>query len=149
MKSLFGETRRPHRPRLEILPMIDVMLLMLVFYILSTTSLTHQHGIPVDLPKATTGAADSGAGAEVTITIDKDGELYVNKAHVHQQSLAPFVKDLAEHSPGGIKALDDKGVVINADLNVQHRLVVFCMDAMRSIDVTHFNVATNPAGTTP
>ena len=147
MKSLFGEVRRAHRPRLEILPMIDVMLLMLVFYILSTTTLTHQHGIPVDLPKAATGSSDTGS--EITITIRQDGTFFVNKDRVVEQDLAAAVKALAEREPGGLKAVDEKGVIINADLAVQHRLVVHCMDAMRSIDVTHFSVATRESGATP
>jgi biopolymer transport protein ExbD len=124
--------------------MIDVMLLMLVFYILSTVTLTHQHGIPVDLPRASTGS--SAEGSEVTITINKDGEFFVNKDKVRQEDLAATVKALADKTPGGIKALDDKGVVINADLSVQHRLVVYCMDAMRGIDVTHFSVSTESSG---
>lgn len=146
-RGLFGETRHARRPRLEIVPMIDVMLLLLVFYILSSVALSRDQAIPVHLPKASTGTADSGP--DVTVTITKRGDYYVNKKIVRVQDLAAAVKAVGDRLPGGMKTLEEKGVVINADMSVQHRLVVTAMDTLREINITHFGIATDPLGGKP
>lgn len=145
--KLFGERHR-RRPRLEILPMIDVMLLLLVYYILSTITLGHEHGIPVKLPEAATGEA-AARHLEVMITITKDGEFYLGKDRIRPDEVVTAVKALAERTPGGLEALQQTGVVINADLTVQHRLVVSTMDALRVAGITQFAIATEPEAKQP
>lgn len=140
--KLFGD-RHQRRPRLEILPMIDVMLLLLVYYILSTVSMAHEHGIPVQLPKAATGEA-AAAHREVMITITKDGQFYLDKDKIAGDQIVSAMNALASKTPGGLQAIRDAGVVINADLSVQHRLVVSTMDALRTLDITQFGIATEP-----
>jgi biopolymer transport protein ExbD len=142
--KLIGERHR-HRPRLEIVPMIDVMLLLLVFYILSSLTLEREHGIPVQLPKAQSGVTQPKEAREVTITIDKNGTFYLDKDKITPETVGERVKMLADSRPGGLKGVEEAGVIINADLSVQHRLVVQCMDSLRAIGITQFGIATNPA----
>jgi len=143
---LFPERKRK-RARLEIVPMIDVMLLLLVFYILSTVTLTHEHGIPVQLPKAATG--ESHPPIEITLSISREGRFYLNKTAVEPTTLVTALEKLATETPGGMEAVRGAGVVINADLSVQHREVVRAMDALRQAGITRFGIATEPEGTHP
>lgn len=128
--------------------MIDVMLLLLVYYILSTITLSHEHGIPVKLPQAQTGEA-AAKHQEVMITITKEGKFYLGKDEIRPEDLVSAVKALAEKTPGGLEALQTTGVVINADLTVQHRLVVSTMDALRTAGISQFGIATEPEAKQP
>lgn len=145
--KLFGERHR-RRPRLEIVPMIDVMLLLLVYYILSTITLGHEHGIPVKLPRAQTGEA-AASHQELMITITRDGDFFVGRERIRPDDLVSTVRALADRTPGGLAALQETGVVINADLSVQHRLVVSTMDALRTVGITQFGIATEPGESHP
>lgn len=128
--------------------MIDVMLLLLVYYILSTITLGHEHGIPVKLPQAQTGEAAT-SHQELMITITHDGEFFLGKEKIRQEDLVPSVKAIIARTAGGAQALQETGVVINADLSVQHRLVVSTMDALRALGVTQFAIATDPGDARP
>ena len=50
--------QKPEKARIEIIPMIDVIFFLLVFFMVSTLSMTINRGLPVNLPKATTSQKD-------------------------------------------------------------------------------------------
>ncbi|MGE0489167.1 MAG: ExbD/TolR family protein [Vulcanimicrobiota bacterium] len=140
MTELFPERRKRLAPRIEIIPMVDVMFLLLVFYILSTIALTTQAGIPVQLPEAANTAQNPVE--EVVVTIDKEGQFFVNKDKVKPEELAGAVEQLASTREGGLEHLKEGNIVLNADLSVQHRLVIQAMDQLRSLGITNFAIAT-------
>ena len=79
------QRRNPKRARIEIIPMIDTIFFLLVFFMISTLSMSQYRGMPVNLPKAASGQqapADSAA-----ITIDKESRIFLNKEEVHQAAL--------------------------------------------------------------
>lgn len=142
-------TRRARRAaRLEIIPMIDVMFLLLVFYILSTAALTHQQTIPVDLPTAGTGEMGKSL-PEVSVTLTRSGEVFLNQQKVEMSGLGAAVETLARTRPGGLGELRQAGVVLNADLQVRHREVVQVMDILRSLGIARFAIATDLPGNAP
>ncbi|GMU57225.1 MAG: hypothetical protein AMXMBFR33_63710 [Candidatus Xenobia bacterium] len=146
--KLFGERRRKRPSRLEIIPMIDVMFLLLVFYILSTAALVHQQAIPVDLPGANTGEAGKEV-PEVTVTVTRAGEIYLNKDRVAPGGLAQAVQQMARTHPEGMRGLQEHGVILNADMQVMHKQVVEVMDTLRGLGIVRFAIATDSHGTTP
>lgn len=128
--------------------MVDVMFLLLVFYILSSLALTAQRGIPVQLPQA--GSGQPGAATqELVVTITPAGDFYLNKEKVDPTKLGEAVTALAATSPGGMEAVRKGSLVLNADLSVQHRLVVSAMDQLRAVGVENFGIATDPKRATP
>lgn len=132
---LFPERRKKRAPKIEIIPMVDVMFLLLVFYILSTVALTVQKGVPVQLPAAAT--TETNPVEEVVVTIEKDGTFYLNKEKVEADELASALEAL-----GNLEHLRSGVVVLNADMKVQHRRVVKAMDQLRSLGITNFAIAT-------
>src|SRR5450432_2951192 len=76
----FKRRRELKRTRIEIIPMIDTMFFLLVFFMLSSLALTRLNGLPVNLPRAST--APKQAAADLTVTVDKDQHLFVNKEPV-------------------------------------------------------------------
>ncbi len=61
----FKERRTLKKTRIEIIPMIDTMFFLLVFFMLSSLALTHMNGLPVDLPQGLPAHAQNGPGSGV------------------------------------------------------------------------------------
>src|SRR5438105_14472068 len=76
----FRKRHELKRTKIEIIPMIDTMFFLLVFFMLSSLALTRLNGLPVNLPRAST--APKQAAADLTVTIDKSQRIYVNKLPV-------------------------------------------------------------------
>lgn len=127
------------RTKIEIIPMIDTMFFLLVFFMLSSLALTRLNGMPVNLPKSST--APKQGPAELTLTIDSHQHLYVNQQEVKLKDLASA---LLEKAGGPSVDLARTSIIINADASVPHGLVVRCIDDARSIGVTRFAIATAP-----
>jgi len=118
--------------------MIDTIFFLLVFFMLSSLALTKLNGLPVDLPKAATATRQQPN--DLTITIDKTRQIYVNKQPV---SLADLGATLIAKTGTG-EDLSDTSVVLNADFSVPHGLVVNCMDESRKVGISKFSIATAP-----
>ena len=126
------------RARIEIVPMIDTIFFLLVFFMLSSLALVKLNGIPVSLPKAVT--AEKQQPNDLTITIDKSRQIYVNKVPVDLQNVgATLLADAGQNAD-----LSTESVVINADLTVPEGLVVGCIDASRQVGINSFSIATAP-----
>ncbi len=134
----FKQHRELKRTRIEIIPMIDTMFFLLVFFMLLSTALTKLNGLPVNLPQSNT--APKQPPAELTLTIDKDQKLYVNKTPVNFGTLE---NTLVEKAGAGAD-LGTATVIINADAIVPHGIVVRAIDAAREVGIVKFSIATAP-----
>jgi len=134
----FKQRRELKRTKIEIIPMIDTIFFLLVFFMLSSLALTRLNGLQVNLPQAAT--APQQAPAELAITIDKARHLYVNKEPVTFDQLeAKLVEKV-----GSAAKLPQATVIINADTSVPHGMVVKCIDFSREVGIIHFAIATAP-----
>lgn len=133
----FRQRRQLKRTKIEIIPMIDTIFFLLVFFMLSSLALVKLNGLPVNLPKASTASRQQTA--DVTLTIDRNRRLYVNARPVAFTDLGPTLAAHASDAPGGISNVS---VIINADLSVPHGLVVHCIDAARAVGISRFAIAT-------
>ena len=125
----------PKKARIEIIPMIDTMFFLLVFFMIATLSMTLQRGLPVNLPEA--ASASDRVKEHVSLTITKDGRLYYNKERITMAELAGRLADLRrrQHKPS---------VIINADERVPHGRVVEVMDQVRLAGITQMGIAIKP-----
>lgn len=143
-RSLFSTRKARRTPKIEIIPMVDVMFLLLVFYILGSIGLTIERGIPVTLPRADSG--ESSVVEETKITVTASGDVFLNHDKVELENLGQAVEKLASESSGGLKHLQDGYVVLNIDMEVPHKKVVLVMDQLREIGISNFSIATEDAG---
>jgi biopolymer transport protein ExbD len=129
------QRRSIKKARIEIIPMIDTIFFLLVFFMISTLSMSQFKGMPVNLPKA---AAGQQAPAEsAAITIDKEGRLFLNQQAIDKASLGDALRqELAKNA--------EMLVVINADDGVQHGQVVEVMDIARGANVAKMAIAVKP-----
>ena len=123
------------KARLEIIPMIDTMFFLLVFFMIATLSMTMQHGMPVNLPEAE--SATDKVPEQVSITLTDKGNLYFNKETITLNDLEARLKNLLQMEA-------DVSVVINADEDVIHGRVIAVMDTVRKIGIMNMAIATKP-----
>ncbi len=83
MRLVSGYENR--KARIEMLPLIDVMFLILVFFIYSIFSMSVHKGLKVDLP---TAKGEVEVGELCTITLTKDNKLYLNKVEMEMDQIS-------------------------------------------------------------
>ena len=123
------------KARIEIIPMIDTIFFLLVFFMISTLSMAHYSGLPVNLPKAATGQQTSSESAAVTISAE--GKISIDKQEVARGQIRDQLQKRLEKTPQLL-------VLINADERIEHGLVVDIMDAAREAGVTKMAIAVKP-----
>jgi len=129
------QRRSIKKARIEIIPMIDTIFFLLVFFMISTLSMTQFKGMPVNLPKAASGQQAPAESA--AITIDKDGRLFLNQQVIDKAALGEALsQQLAKNA--------EMLVVINADDGVEHGRVVEIMDVARDANVAKLAIAVKP-----
>jgi len=129
------QRRSIKKARIEIIPMIDTIFFLLVFFMISTLSMSQFKGVPVNLPKAASGQQAPAESA--AITIDKDGRLFLNQQAIDKAVLGEALRqELAKNA--------EMLIVINADDGVQHGQVVEVMDVARGANVAKMAIAVKP-----
>ena len=123
------------KARIEIIPMIDTIFFLLVFFMISTLSMARFTGVQVNLPKAASGTQPPTETVVVSLT--KEEQLFFNKTEVSRESLLQSLSAELAKNPELL-------VVINADDGVQHGRVVEIMDEARQTGVTKLSIAVKP-----
>lgn len=137
----FARPPKRKSPRIEIIPMVDVMFLLLVFYVLSSLALTQHKSIDVQLPTAQSGQATSQP-QQIVITINSQGEVYLQQELVAPEEVGARLQNLCQSRPGGLEQVQKEGVVLNADQDSQMRRTVTVMDQLRQLGVYNFSIST-------
>lgn len=119
---------------INLTPLIDVVFLLLIFFMVSTTFATIRRGIRVELPKTTT--PQEKVEENIVVSITKDNHIYVGKKWIKQEDLVAFLG----------KEIKEKGrlVVVNADKEVKHGRVVEIMDLAKKAGATQLGILTSP-----
>ncbi len=120
-------------PQIYIVPMIDVIFALLTFFIMSTLYLTRSEGLPINLPKA--GTAEAQKSTSVTVTIDQQGKLFLNRQPTDLKALDGQVQKIMGNQPQTL-------VIISADERVSHGKVITVMDRLRLLPGVRLAIAT-------
>ena len=133
--------RRPTReePEINLIPFIDVLLVVLIFLMLSTTYSKFTE-LQLRLPVADTDA-QRDYPKEIVVSVSSEGTYTVNKTPVEGHS----VDALAGVMMLSAKAGKDTVVIISADANARHQAVVTVMEAARRSGLTQITFATQSA----
>lgn len=117
--------------QIDMTPMLDVVFIMLIFFIVST-SFVRESGVEVNRPNAATATAQSKSG--IFVAIKDSGEIYIDRKQVDVQRVrASLERLLAEQG--------EVGLVIQADQDTRHGVVVKVMDAARDAGIRQISVA--------
>jgi biopolymer transport protein ExbD len=126
------------RPRkkifINITSLIDVTFMMLLFFMI-TSSFLEQPGIKLELPSAKTSA--HAEAQEYVLTIDKKGELFLNRQAVNLAGLEAEIRN-------ALPKMKDGALVLKADQGISHGLVVRVMDMAKRGGVKKLIIGTKP-----
>jgi biopolymer transport protein ExbD len=128
--------RTKEQPEINLIPFIDVLLVVLIFLMLTTTYSKFTE-MQLKLPVADVDA-QRDYPREVVVAVSADGRYMVNKQPVDGRSaetLAPSIADAA-------KAGKDSVVIISADATATHQSVITVMEAARRVGLTQITFAT-------
>ena len=120
----------------NITPLIDVVFLLLIFFMVSTT-FERESEIEIMLPEAT---ADAKVKDDffLQVTVDAEGTFYVNSQRVINTKLETLMKAMKEVAGDR----EDPPIVLSADAKTPHQSVITVMDAARQLGFVHLNFAT-------
>ncbi|MES9900170.1 MAG: biopolymer transporter ExbD [Sedimenticola sp.] len=130
---------RPNRkemPELNLTPLIDVVFLLLIFFMVSTT-FDKDARIKVELPEAATQDEKVKDEKTLDIVVDSTGRFYVNKREVINTKLNTLKSAIAKAA--GVRR--DLSVIINADARATHQSVIKVMDAASQLGFVHMTFA--------
>lgn len=128
--QLLNKKRR--RVTINITSLIDVVLLLLIFFMVSTNFI-EQPGMKLDLPDSET-ASSSAAGNELEVIVQSDGSLFLNGEAIKIEELRiQFEKFATESSP--------QSLFLKADKNVTHGIVMEVMDIARLTGIQKIIIA--------
>jgi len=128
MKVQTIETRSP---RIEMLPLIDVVFLLLVVFIYAMLSMAVHKGLPVALPTSST--AQEEQSEPVSITVAADGDIFVDKNPVALADLAAVLQQRAQADP-------ETGVLIFADRSLPYQSLFQVLDQVRLAGLSRINL---------
>lgn len=129
-------SRKPRKkPLINITSLIDVLFLLLIFLLVSTTFI-EEPGMKLTLPPAE--SAEIGEKKEYSVYLTKEGDVFLNNEPVPLDSLENRLK-------AALPEMKDKALTLKADADASHGLVVRAMDKARLAGVERLVVATEPS----
>ena len=136
MAMNFRKRRAAEEPEINLIPFIDVLLVILIFLVLNTTY-TKYTELPINLPTANAKQAQSRP-QEIVVTVTPDGRHLVNQQFMEGRSVELLAAGLQRATNGR----SDVIVVINADASASHQSVINVMDAARRAGLSQLTFAT-------
>jgi biopolymer transport protein ExbD len=133
---------RDHRvedqPEISLVPLIDVILVMIIFFV-ATTTFDARSVLKLELPRAT-GAPVEQADAPLTVLVNADGNYFVEDREALRSDVETLKRTLEE------VAGDDRErpVLLRADARTPHQAVVTALDALGQLGFVRVSIATAP-----
>lgn len=124
-------------PGIMLSPMIDMIFLLLVFFIVSSLNMVEVKTIPIKLPVAENSVITNQN--PFTVTIKKDGSLYLEDQPMDRKNL---IKQAAVHQ----KNDENFSILIRGEEDVNYKLVIQLMDEFKGAGITRFGLATDMLG---
>ena len=129
-------SRRANLAEINVTPLVDVMLVLLIIFMISAPLLTA--GVPVQLPKTEAGAL-SNQNEPLTVTIRQDGAIYVQSLETPFADLGPKMRALSS-------AGYDKPVYVRADGKAPYEVVARVMASLSTSGFTQIGLITDTGG---
>lgn len=126
---------QPKRARIEIIPMIDTIFFLLVFFMMASLAMTTAKGMPVNLPKAS--AATERPVVKVVLTLTESGSYYIDRDRVRFDEVYQVLQDRLKDNPGAV-------VVINCDKTQPWERGIQLADEAKRAGARYLTIATEP-----
>ncbi|MBR2214756.1 MAG: biopolymer transporter ExbD [Selenomonadaceae bacterium] len=133
----FRRYQNEKKPQFMIIPLIDVIFFLLVFFMMNSMQTVTQRVMSVQLPQAATAAAPSQL--PVIVTVDSTGHIMVDSRSMSYDEVSAFLHEKLRVNP-------QAAVVLQADKQAAHGQVVAVMDIMKKAGVQKLGIAAEKKG---
>jgi biopolymer transport protein ExbD len=130
------QPKQPEEVDLNITPLIDVVFLLLIFFMVSTT-FDHESEVNITLPKASKEIAQAKPDA-INVAIDNESRIFINKNELVNSQISTIKEALYDISAD----LEDAPIIISADEETPYQVVIRTMDAARQLGLVKITFAT-------
>jgi len=134
----FRSRSKPVSMGFQLAPMIDIMFLLLCFFIAAQLYAQWETEIDITLPTASTGDLPDRLPSEIIINIRSNGVTVVNQRELGEQELSGLLTRIVELYPG-------QPVLIRAELKTPYEHVIRTLDMCRQVDIWNISFATTAA----
>lgn len=131
----FSQRNRSKAPALALTSMLDVIFLLLCFFVTVSVFSQWESEISIKLPNAKTAEAPERLPGEIIVNLAKDGGVTVNSVKLSLEELGARLAKVAKFYPG-------QPVIIRADKEVRYETLVKLIDTCRASDIWNFSLAT-------
>jgi len=121
----------------QMAPMVDVMFLLLIFFMVATIYAEWETKVGIKVPTADTGVRAGRTTGEIIINVDADGRIFVNNVEMSPARLEELLRKVAE-------TYEAQPVIIRADGRTPHEKVIRVLDICRKADIWNVAFATIP-----
>ncbi len=120
-------------PEIMIIPMIDIVFFLLVFFMLSTLYMNTEQQIPLSLPKASTSTAKTVEPMTISLTADR--KVYLNDKEISKEQLKQELKVIVTNEP-------NQAFVVRASKDIVYQEVVLVLDELKVQGAKYVSIAT-------
>ncbi len=119
------------KARIEMLPLIDIVFLLLVFFIYAMLSMAVLRGLPVALPTSSSALIDKEL--VLSVTVKTDGTIYINRDQIPLNDLTSALKNKT-------KEYKEPGVLLFADRDLSYQKLFSVMDQIRTAGINRISL---------
>lgn len=141
---ILGRSTRPKEASFDLTPMIDVVLLLIIFFMLSSQFRQTQLR-PVDLPRQPGDGQPDWTSASVVLDMDRDGRLTILGVGVQPEELPALVRDAADAGDPARRA----SLIVRADRQCPASHLNRLADRLAQLGIREWKLATTPMGAAP
>lgn len=123
------------KPSIMIIPMIDIIFFLLVFFMMSMLSMTARHTLDLDLPRAS--SAELTAVKSLPVSITRDGTIYVEKEKISRENFLRRIELEKERNP-------EMTVLLSADARSEHGDFLFVLDKLNAAGIQKISISAEP-----
>jgi biopolymer transport protein ExbD len=125
----------PQHPGIQLAPLVDVLLLLLIFFLLTWNAARNENELDVKIPKAKAATEKSAPIGDVIVNVKADGSVVVNRRTLTAADLTTMLQGLVKLNP-------DQAVVIRGDEAGEYKNIVNVLDLCSQAGVTNVAFAT-------
>jgi len=129
-------------PGLNLTSMLDVVMLLIMFFMAGTQFKDDEKQYDIQLPTVSDATALSGQPDEIIVNVHQDGRIIVRTETKTEEQLETFLTEARERFPG-------QGVIVRGDANVPYRHVMSAMGACRRAGIRNLSLAYRPGEAAP
>ena len=132
-------TRKRRSPFINIVSLIDILAILLIFFIVTTTFRSSLPQLKIALPESRSAGAGDKKDEPLILEVENERTLRLGGEAVTLDGLAAALRDVEKQHPG-------RGVALQADENVPYRVIVRLFDAIREAGIRNLPAFTRPPG---